>query len=163
MEARKPVQDMRKIGYSRILEGLLPKSVIEYQQSYYTTTESKKSGKAWGKKVYVLFWECLKKLWAGRNEQLHLTDRIHDLEGLDTLKAAIQSEFILGLHRLPACEFSIYFSTPFDKLCTRHITSLRTWLQTIRLGRELHGGSDIITDDYSVNGPFWSWLGLPKK
>ena len=161
-EIQKAVSDMRRIGYDRILEGLLPHSVIAVQQEYYDTKESRRSGKAWGKKVYTLFWNTLMALWAGRNEQLHKTDRIHELEGLSTLKSAIKAEFDLGLHRLPACEFSIYFSVPYETLCQRHISALRTWLHTIRLGRELHGGHDIIIDEYSVNGPFRSWLGLHK-
>ena len=159
---RKPVIDMRSLGYARILEGLLPRSVIEFQEDYYKDSESRKSGKSWGKKVYNLFWNVLQALWAERNKQLHNTNRIYDLQGLDTLKDAIRQEYNLGLHRLPACEFSIFFSSPVETLLTRDIVSLRVWLQSIRLGRELHGGIDIIHDECSVNGAFRSWLGLGK-
>ena len=157
---RRPLIDMRQLGYDRILEGLLPKTVIDYQDKYYKEMESRKSGSSWGKKVYKLFWSVLKELWMGRNEQLHQTNRIQDLQGLPVLKESIRREYQLGLHRLPACEFSIFFSSPVEKLLEREMSALRIWLQSIRLGRELHGGSDIIQDAYSVNGGFRNWLGL---
>ena len=157
-ELQRPILDMRRLG---VLEGLLPKLVIEHQDGYFKSIESNKTGKSWGKRVYKLFWSVLKALWAGRNDQLHNTNRINDLQGLNTLKQAIRSEYGLGLHRLPACEFSIYFSLPIDKLLSRDMMSLKAWLQSIRLGRDLHGGIEVIQDEYSVNGAFQSWLGLP--
>ena len=158
---QRPIADMRQLGYDRVLEGLLPKSVIEYQDSYYNELDTRKTGTTWGKKVYKLFWKVLKELWMGRNEQLHQTNRLQDLQGLPVLKEAIRREYQLGLHRLPACEFSIFFSSSVDKLLERDISALRIWLQSIRLGRELHGGSHLIQDEYSTNGAFRSWLGLP--
>ena len=61
----------------------------------------------------------------GRNEQLHDTERIYELQGLPVLKEAIHQEYGLGLHRLPAYEFSIYFSSPIDTMLKRNIESLR--------------------------------------
>ena len=75
---------------------------------------------------------------------------------------AIQDEYNLGLHRLPACEFSIYFTLPIHTLITKPIENLRLWLLTIRLGRQLHGGIDLIKDEFSEDGPARAWLGLPK-
>ena len=99
-------------------------------------------------------------IWSGRNAQLHETERIAQLHGLPQLKQAITQEFNLGLHRLPAHEFSIMFTTRMDIVLKRPIESLRHWLLTIRLGQELHGGIEQIQDEISENGPLRTWLGL---
>ena len=119
-------------------------------------------GTTWGKKLYKLLWTLLKSTWIARNEHLHETDRIYELQGLPQLQEAIKKEYALGLHRLPACEFSIYFSSRLDKLLQSKLDTLKTWLYTIRLGRELHGGIDRIDDEFTIDGPLRSWLGLPK-
>ena len=125
---QQPISDMRKLTYPRVLEGLLPKSVISYQHNYFRLEKSQKTGSSWGKQVYKLFWKVLKNIWIGRNNQLHKTERIRDLQGLPTLKEAIRSEYALGLHWLPACEFSIYFCNPIELFLTRDIESLKEWL-----------------------------------
>ena len=157
------ILELRDISYDQVLEGLLPKSLIHYQHTYFQTEElSKYTGKNWGKKVYKACWTLIKALWVGRNEHLHKTDRIHELQGLPLVIDAIKAEYQLGLHRLPACEFSIYFSTPIEEKIKQPLENLRIWLLTIRLGRQLHGGIDHIQDDFSQNGPARSWLGLQK-
>ena len=153
---------MRQITYDKVLEGLIPKTVIDYQDAIYRREENNRhSGKSWAKKVFNLFWNLIHKVWTARNEQLHNTARIFDLQGLQEVKTAISMEYALGLHRLPACEFSMMFSSPLDVLLKRSLQNLRHWLLTIRLGRELHGGSNLIIDQFSQNGPLRKWLGLP--
>ena len=154
---------LRQIKYDKFLEGLIPKQLILHQERYYRAQEKcLQTGKSWGKKVYKLLWEFTKSIWLGRNQQLHETDRINELQGLPLIIQSIQSEYNLGLHRLPASEFSVLFATTFDSLRQRSIDSLRHWLLTIRLGRSLHGGSNIIYDVFSSDGPMRSWLGLPS-
>ena len=155
--------DLQSISYDQFLEGLLPRSLIAYQDSKFKEDESSKyTGKQWGKKLYKACWVILKDIWIGRNEQLHNTDRIHELQGRPLVLSAIEAEYQLGLHRLPACEFSIYFSTPLNIRLQSPLENLRIWLLTIRLGRQLHGGIDLIQDDFYTNGPARQWLGLPK-
>ena len=155
---------LRQIQYDKFLEGLIPKTLIQYQDNYYRQKEScHKTGKTCGKKVYKLLWNLTSALWKGRNEQLHQTDRIKDLQGLPLVLQAIKNEFNLGLHRLPPSEFSVLFATSFETLSKRSLDSLRHWLLTIRLGRSLHGGIDIIADVFTPDGPYRSWLGLPSN
>ena len=142
------------------LEGYIPKSMICAQEVYLQQTECHQRGTNWAKKVYKACWTLLKEIWVRRNEQLHETQRIAELQGLATVKLAIEAEYSLGLHRLPACEFSIYFSTQLEKLLEQSIDQLQSWLLAIRLGQELHGGINEIYNDFSINGPLRSWLGL---
>ena len=52
------------------------------------------------------------------------------------------------------------FSTQIDIVLQHPIESLRSWLLTIQLGQELHGGADQIIDEFSHNSPLQSWLRL---
>ena len=157
------IKDIRGITIPTFLEGFIPKSLIIHQNQYFQKHEHHTfRGQTWAKKVYKACWSLLKEVWIGRNDQLHNTERIAEFQGLPILKSAIEAEYRLGLQRLPACEFSIYFSTRLNKLLQRNIEQLKNWLLTIRLGRELHGGINEIHDEFSVNGPLRVWLGLKK-
>lgn len=156
------IKHIQEISVPIFLEGFIPKSLVAVQESFYRSQqESQKQGKVWAKKLYHANWKFLQGLWTGRNEQLHKTKRIEELQGLPIVQQAIRQEYNLGLHRLPASEFSIYFSLPVEKLLTRSLENIRQWLLTIRLGREFHGGAEHIQDDFSVNGTLRKWLGLP--
>ena len=162
-EIRACIKDLRQMTVPTFLEGHIPRSMIKVQDEYFQQNEKHSPrGTTWAKKVYKACWALLKEIWIRRNEQLHETKRIEELQGLETIKLAIASEYRLGLHRLPACEFSIYFSSRLEQLLTRPIEQLRSWLLTIRMGRELHGGSNEIFDEFSSNGPMRAWLGLNK-
>lgn len=106
---------MRTISYERVLEGLILHTVVTYQDSQFCLDpECRHSSQVWAKKLFSLFWELIHKVWNGRNEQLHQTDQtdqIFELQGLQQVKQAITQEFQLGLHRLPACEFLMMFSS----------------------------------------------------
>ena len=149
--------------YDRLLEGLIPCKVILFQDKYYREDHTScKSGIQWGKKVYKLLWQLVHNIWGSRNQQLHETNRIAKLQGLPQVQEAIRSEYALGLHQLLACEFSIYFSTWLEILLKRPLLTLKHWLLTIWLGRNMFGRSEDIVDGFSCDGPLRSWLGLPK-
>ena len=158
---------LRQIKYDKFLEGLIPKELIRHQEKYFRAQEScLQTGKSWGKKVYKLLWEFTNSIWLGRNQQLHDTDRIKELQGLPLVLQAIQSEYNLGLHRLPPSEFSMLFATSFEVLQKRSIDSLRHWLLTIRLGRNIHGGINKYHSRYIL--PRWTnavlaWPTINKK
>ena len=83
------------------------------------------------------------------------------LNCLPIVQTTIGLEFAIGLDRLPASKFLLLLTTPLvDTLLKRPIGSLRLWLQTIWLGRELHGGMEKIQDDFTINGPLRNWLRL---
>ena len=142
---------------------MILKELILHQERFYRAKEKcPKTSKSWGKKAYKLIWKLTKSIWLGRNQQLHDTDRIKELQGLPLVLQAIQSEYNLGLHPLPPSEFSVPFATTFESLQQRSIDSLCHWLLTVRLGHTIHGGINIIQDVFSSNGPMRSWLGLPS-
>ena len=106
-------------------------------------------------------WALVKALWKGCNEQLHDTQRIEELQGRPHVINLIKAKYILGLHWLSACEFSMYFSFPVESLITRPLSTLKHWLLTMRLGREFFGGDELVQDVFSSNGPARTWLGFP--
>ena len=62
---------------------MILKELILHQERFYRVQEKcLKTGKSWGKKAYKLLWKLTKSIWLGRNQQLHDTDRIKELQGL---------------------------------------------------------------------------------
>ena len=157
-----PVQDLRSLTYDTVLEGLLPTSIINYQENFFRQDKSsRKTGTIWAKKVHKSMWALVKALWKGQNEHFHDAQRIEELQGRPHVINLIKAEYNLGLHRLPACEFSMNFSTPVESLITRPLSTLKHWLLTMQLGREFFGGDELVHDMFSSNGPAHTWLGLP--
>ena len=162
-EVKNTIQLIRELSYERFLEGLIPVQLISYQEFFFwSDPRSLHPGKLWGKKLFKLIWDMVHSIWTARNAQLHETNRIFELQGLPYVKQAITSEYNLGLHRLPAFEFSMLFSSRLEIVLQRPLPSLKQWLLTIRLGRTLHGGINMIQDEFSINGPLRTWLGLPN-
>ena len=111
------LRDLRRLSYNQFMEGLFPTSMIQFQQDYFSTIENcRKTGQKWGQKLYKIVWKMVHNIWQGRNEQLHNTHRIQELQGLPIVQTAIGLEFAIGLDRLPASKFSLLFTTPFETL-----------------------------------------------
>ena len=53
---------------------------------------SKQSGSTWAAWLTKYTWEMVVHIWECRNNQLHQTQRIHNLEGIVVAKKAIEQE-----------------------------------------------------------------------
>ena len=143
------------ITYDKLLEGLLPKSIIHFQENHYWgKPKCQRTGQLWGKKLSKWLWSLTHAIWEIWNHQLHETDRINDLQGLSQVKQSIQSEFNLRLQFVPSSKFSIYFSTNINIVIQHPIDNLCQWLLNIRLGCSIHGSINTISDVFSVNSLF---------
>jgi len=60
-------------------------------------------------------WEMIHTLWMERNEQLHKTDRIHELHGKQNLLQAIRAEHEIGISTLPF-HMNAYFNVTIERL-----------------------------------------------
>jgi len=60
-------------------------------------------------------WEMIHTLWMERNEQLHKTDRIHELHGKQNLLQAIRLEYDIGRGALPF-HMNAYFNVTLERL-----------------------------------------------
>ena len=75
--------------------------MVAQQQEFYTTSNSKETGKSWASKLIKNSWTIIYTKWEARNEKLHDPPTISKMEGIQELKEAICQEMILGLNNLP--------------------------------------------------------------
>jgi hypothetical protein len=154
------ISNQRYIGWKQFLEGLLAQEWIKYQHDHYIQNHSKKTGLTWSKKIIRLHVNLLQKVWTGRNNQLHKTNMIHEMEGLPELILSIRTEWAIGISILPAVDFSHLFSTPLEALLQKSIESQKDWLAVIKLGRRLHNDPNLHSDNFSSKGPLSRWIGI---
>ncbi len=157
---RSVIMDQRRIGWHRFMEGLWARSMITYQHNYLEHKKKRRTGLVWAHKAIRHTWDFLAAIWDDRNKRLHDTDVIKELEGLPILLRAIEGEWDIGLHRLPASDFYSMFLGSFNSLKKKNIDSLITWLSIIRNGRFLHKDPSLIHDEFSIDASLNDWLGL---
>ncbi len=149
-----------QIGWKSLLEGLLATAFVNYQQTYYDDSSSRKTGRSWAHKTIRKLWNFLFDLWEHRNNQLHNTEKIEELQGLQELKSAIRAEWRIGLNRLPAYDFSYLFNISENELLKKSAESLRNWLSIIRNGRYLHQDPRLLHDQFSTDTALNKWVDL---
>ncbi len=146
------------LGWTQYLEGLL---VPEWFDLIY-----KDNGSNTDRTISILSkmiranWEFIFSIWTERNDKLHETDRIKDLEGRPQLLEAIDKEWNIGLSALPHNDFGYLFTTNKEILLQKPLDCLKDWLAIIRGGRELFQDRHLIHDDFSDKGILRTWIGL---
>ena len=108
-ELQDAIIEQRQIGWKNFLEGLISERWTQYMQQYLNDQHSKYSANLWTARLIKYNLEGLNAIWTKRNNQLHNTDRIRELEGIDLLKTSIETEWNIGLGQLAASEFLQYF------------------------------------------------------
>ena len=103
-------------------------------------------------------WDILHTLWTHRCDKLHANDEVERLSGLVPLKAAIATEYGLGLGDMPHV-YSSFFHTPLHRLLKKSVSSLKRWFLIIRTAREANSMVRDL-DDFSFDGPLRKWIGL---
>ena len=131
--------------------------------TYYRDNYSKRSATLWAARLIKYNLEATRSIWTERNNQLHNTIRIQELEGVPTLKKAIKDEWDIGLGRLPASEFSKYFKTKLPILLQKETEHLKHWFLVIRQARVLMDPTNVLEDEFSTSKALQSWVGLSLK
>lgn len=109
---RAMIQEQRTIGWNQFLLGFIPAT----WKSHFTTILREKgllvrySPELWASKIIRNTWQFLHDTWEDRCHKLHATDLIHDFSGQQMLCTSVKAELSIGLHNLPACNFSRLFS-----------------------------------------------------
>ena len=157
------IHEQRNIGWKQFLEGLLSRHWKLYMTTYYLGKRSKRKGSTWASRLVQYNWKLIASVWESRNEQLHQTERIHDLEGMSVVRDAIKKEWDIGLGRLPASQFSHYFNIPMEKLLLKSHEYLKSWLMTIRQGRILLDPENLLHDEIETSDTLQKWLDISYK
>ena len=160
LDLQKTITQQRKLGWKNFLEGILTKEWASIQRRYKPSTYGYSKSRIWIKKLIKLNWIFLQQIWTDRNDKLHNTQTVLDREGHQELLRAIEQEWKIGLHRLPIREFAYLFQIKWKQLQQKSTSYLKSWFVKVRLGRELHQDSKLITDEFSEQGPLRRWAGL---
>jgi hypothetical protein len=160
---RSMVQSQRLIGWNQFLLGFLPQSWKPYLLQYLREKHllRRYSPDLWASKIIRATWQLLFHTWEDRCQKLHTTDRIHDLSGQQVLLASIRRELAIGLHNLPACDFSRLFTIPALTLFNKPLDFLKDWFVTVRSGRILYNDTSLLVDKFSTEISLRRWVGLP--
>ena len=145
------IRQQRTIGWKNFLEGLIGTQWRKCQEIYIQDQEKSWSAEAWTYKFIRLLWKFLFGVWEGRNAYLHETERINELAGKEELLAAIKGELDIGLHRLPAADFSYMFRLKKEVLLQKNMEYLKDWLYIIRMSRKVHKDPAYINDKFATD------------
>mmetsp|Transcript_11929 Transcript_11929/g.14799 ORF Transcript_11929/g.14799 Transcript_11929/m.14799 type:complete len:100 (-) Transcript_11929:158-457(-) len=89
-------------------------SILQIQSDYYKELQRRSTGLSWATKLSNFMWEMIHTLWMERNEQLHKTERIHELHGKQQLLQAIRLEHEIGRGTLPV-HMNGYFNVTLER------------------------------------------------
>lgn len=78
-------------------------------QQHFINIDSLQTSGPWAVHLIKTNWELIFQIWEHRNQHLHYTDRIKELEGSSELYRAVRRELKIGIGSLPVSGFSQYF------------------------------------------------------
>ena len=147
------------LGWFALLSGVLHPSIIQLQQSHYSSISTRRTGFSWGRKLILKLWNIIFELWKLRCHVLHNTiiDQNH---GDDHLKFSITVEYHMGAVGLPS-QFDGYFILPLDTLLSKPIDYKKRWFRLIRNAREVRNQN--ATDAFTKNVILRNWVHLPTN
>ena len=157
---REVILAQRDLGWRSFLDGLFTIQWLSYQKEHFEETKSRRGAKSWASKAIRLCWDFNMAIWKGRNEQLHNTQRIKDMEGKGEVQKAIRNEFRIGLSRLPAYGFAYLFEMRLLTLLKKSFEYMKEWLYIVKQGRIVHRDPNKLYDDFDKKGPLRESLGL---
>lgn len=156
----KVIHEQRSIGWRQFAEGLISPFWAQYMSHYFTKRKDKRTGKSWASKLITYSVKFLYALWDLRNQQLHNTDRIKDMQGLPHLQSSIRREWSIGIGRLPASEYSKFFTMEISDILNKPFEWQQTRFQIIRQARILMDTSHLITDEFTTSSVLQKWIGI---
>ena len=129
-------------------------------QKHFNLIRSKQKATTWSSKLITYGIKFLYKIWDTRNQQLHKTARIQDMEGIPLLLQSIQNELNIGLGRLPAYEYSSYLKVPMQVIQQKPPEWQKHWFLVIRQARLLLDADNLISDEFASSSTLQKWIGL---
>ena len=124
-----------EIGTSGMWQGLLPRGMVEYQQEYYHSIGSKRSGRKWASRLVGRVLRATHHLWMLRNDMVHLKTE-EGLKGMDlvVLQHEVESEVNRGVDMMePEDHYLLDIHLP--TLLLEPVEYLRGWLCSVKLAR----------------------------
>ena len=146
-------------GWFATLSGVLHPSLIQLQQTHYSSMSSRRTGFAWGRKTILKLWNTIFELWKFRSHTLHNTV-IQQNHGQDQLNFSMTVEYHMGAIGLPS-QFDGYFTMPLDSLLSKPIDYKKRWFRLIRNAREIRNQN--ATDAFTQNVILRNWVHLPNN
>ena len=154
------IKSQRKIGWRCFLDGLFSIEWVKYQQQYFDQIGTQKGTSQWISKAIRACWDYNMFVWMARNEQLHKTERIKELEGRQELIEAIKNEYAIGLSRLPAYGFSDMFRQKEEEIVKESMNTMRNWLGIIKQGRIVFEDPKRLHDKFDTDKTYKQSLDL---
>ena len=153
------LRKQKTLGWNQFLEGLY---ISEWKEYIDSICPERYSTDKLLSKMIKLGWDFLFGIWDERNQRLHQTDHILDLEGRKELLLAMEQEWRLGLSLLPASDYGYLFVKPLRYLQQQSLDWQKDWVATVKQGRELYQDHRRIDDDFNKQGPLRDWIGMSK-
>ena len=69
-------------------------------------------------------------------------------------------EWLTGIGRLPASEYSRYFTMPIKQILSKPLEWKQTWFQIIRQARILLDTSHLFNDEFATSHVLQKWAGI---
>ena len=156
------IKEQRKVGWKLFLEGLVTHSIIQYQEEYYNSINSRRSINLWTTKIIRNGWNIISSVWKNRNNYLHQENILQDMEGKQILDDTIKKEWNVGLSNLPLLEYRHMFKMKPTTILNKPISWKKDWLATIKLARQVHEDKNTLVDSFTNNNTLREWIGLDK-
>ena len=161
-ELQDAVMEQRSLGWKVFLEGLISTKIIEYQRNFHLQSDRYDKAFTWPTKVIKAGWKLITAMWDYRNDALHQTPTIEDMEGIEVINKVIKQERNIGLSDLPMLEFSHLFRISEEELMKKSTEGKKDWLCTVKMARHLHQDRNKQEDEIDLNDTLRTWIGLPR-
>ena len=128
-------QTIRDIGVHQMWTGLIPTSMVTFQDQYYTNIGSKSTGQKWAVKFLGLVIRATHSLWLERNNILHLRTA-NGIRGLCmiSMQTAVENQLDLGRENLDV-EDHYLLDNDVETLMSEPAEMIRGWLCEILIAR----------------------------
>ena len=122
--------------------------------------DTKKRGLSWATKMIRANWEIIHAIRLHRNDAVHETQKLKELEGVPLLNQVIKRHWNVGVRRLPLTEFSYMFRITLTDLIKKSVDTKKSWLATVKRSRKMYEKESYIEDEFDNNEVLAKWIDL---
>jgi hypothetical protein len=124
-----------RIGWDAFIKGYIHKNWVEKQDAFYKmkglTDARRHNGKYWARHLITFLWQQNRKLWKGRNEQVHQpndeeTDSPQERQNLQNRIELLYT----SKDKLREADKRNFFSQPVREVTKGPTRELRAWITT---------------------------------